>query len=161
MSRNNIKCKYTSSQNNSHGVGCIVSNCSLTLALLYRLRRVQKQDIHYYDVIMGTIGTQITSLTTVYSTVYSDGDQRKHQRSTSLAFVRGIHRGPPNVSIWWRHHVKDNFIYSSLIDITNFATVNLSRCIPKDIIGDKSTLDQVLMAWGGHAKSVFWTNAQI
>ena len=36
--------------------------------------------------------SQITSLTTVYSTVYSDTDQRKHQRSTSLAFVWGIHR---------------------------------------------------------------------
>ena len=52
----------------------------------------------------------------VYSTVYSDADQRKHQSSASLAFVRGIHRGPVNsphkwpvtrkmnVSIWWRHH---------------------------------------------------------
>ena len=30
----------------------------------------------------------------VYSTVYSDTDQRKHQSSASLAFVRGIHREP-------------------------------------------------------------------
>ena len=49
---------------------------------------------HYNDVIMGTIASQITSLTIVYSTVYSDADQRKHQSSASLAFVRGIHRGP-------------------------------------------------------------------
>ena len=47
---------------------------------------------HYSDVIMGAITTQITSLTTVYSTVYSGADQRKHQSSASLAFVRGIHR---------------------------------------------------------------------
>ena len=51
---------------------------------------------HCGDVIMGTIASQITSLTTVYSTVYSDADQRKHQSSASLAFVRGIHRGPVN-----------------------------------------------------------------
>ena len=38
--------------------------------------------------------SQITSLTIVYSTVYSDADQRKHQSSASLAFVWGIHRGP-------------------------------------------------------------------
>ena len=39
-------------------------------------------------------GSQLTSITIVYSTVYSDADQRKHQSSASLAFVRGIHRGP-------------------------------------------------------------------
>ena len=41
---------------------------------------------------MSTMVPQITSLTTVYSTVYSGADQRKHQSSASLAFVRGIHR---------------------------------------------------------------------
>ena len=50
---------------------------------------------------MGTIASQITSLTTVYSTVYSDADQRKHQSSASLAFVRGIHRGPVNSPHKW------------------------------------------------------------
>ena len=47
---------------------------------------------HYNDVIMTTMASQITSLTVVYSTVYSDADQRKHQSSASLAFVWGIHR---------------------------------------------------------------------
>ena len=51
---------------------------------------------HYCDVIMGAIASQITSLAIVYSTIYSDADQRKHQSSASLAFVRGIHRGPTN-----------------------------------------------------------------
>ena len=70
---------------------------------------------HYNDVIMATIASQITSLTIVYSTVYSDADQRKHQSSASLAFVWGIHRDrwipaqrasyAENVSIWWRYHV--------------------------------------------------------
>ena len=41
---------------------------------------------------MGAIASQLTSLTIVYSTVYSDADQRKHQSSASLAFVWGIHR---------------------------------------------------------------------
>ena len=45
---------------------------------------------------MSTIASQITSPTFVFSTVYSDADQRKHQSSASLAFVRGIHRGPVN-----------------------------------------------------------------
>ena len=42
---------------------------------------------HYDDVIMSAIASQITSLTIVYSIVYSDADQRKHQSSASLAFV--------------------------------------------------------------------------
>ena len=51
---------------------------------------------HYNDAIMGAIVSQITSLTIVYSTVYSGADQRKHQSSASLTFARGIHRGPVN-----------------------------------------------------------------
>ena len=50
---------------------------------------------------MGLISSQITSLTIVYSIVYSDADQRKHQSSASLAFVRGIHRGPVNSPCKW------------------------------------------------------------
>ena len=49
-------------------------------------------DYHYDYVIMTTTASQMTSLTVVYSTVYSDADQRKHQRSAPLAFVWGIHR---------------------------------------------------------------------
>ena len=45
---------------------------------------------------MNATTAQITSLTIIYSTVYSGADQTKHQRSASLAFVRGIHRSPVN-----------------------------------------------------------------
>ena len=41
---------------------------------------------------MTTMASLITSLTVVYSTVYSEADQTKHQSSASLAFVWGIHR---------------------------------------------------------------------
>ena len=50
---------------------------------------------------MGTVASQITSLTIVYSTVYSGAGQRKHQSSASLAFVRGIHRWPVNFLHKW------------------------------------------------------------
>ena len=50
---------------------------------------------------MGTIASPITSLTIVYSTVYSDADQSKHQSSALLAFARGIHRGPVNFPHKW------------------------------------------------------------
>ena len=45
---------------------------------------------------LDTIGSQITSLTIVYSAVYSDADQIEHQSPASLAFVWGIHRWPVN-----------------------------------------------------------------
>ena len=56
---------------------------------------------HYSGVIMGAMAYQITSLTIVYSTVNSGTDQRKHQSSASLAFVRGIHRWPVNSPHKW------------------------------------------------------------
>ena len=42
---------------------------------------------------MGPMASQITSVSSVYSTVFSDADKRKHQSSVSLDFVRVIH--------WW------------------------------------------------------------
>ena len=49
---------------------------------------------------MGTIVSQITSLTIVYSTIYSGADQ-KHKISASLAFVGGIHWWPVNSTNKW------------------------------------------------------------
>ena len=46
----------------------------------------------------GDDSSQITSLTSVYSTVYSGADQSKHQSSASLAFVWGIHRWIPRTN---------------------------------------------------------------
>ena len=77
--------------------------------------RYLNQCWHYDDVIMTMLASQITSLMVVCSIVYSGVNQRKHQSSASLAFVREIHRGTgefpaqmasyaENVSIWWRHH---------------------------------------------------------
>ena len=74
--------------------------------------------LYYSDIIMSTMASQTTSLTIFFSTVYSGADQRKHQGSASLAFVRGIHRctgkfptqrasNTKNVSIRWRHHVRN------------------------------------------------------
>ena len=51
---------------------------------------------HSTDVTMGAMASQITSLTSVYSTIYSGADKKKHQSSASLVFVRGIHRWPVN-----------------------------------------------------------------
>ena len=54
---------------------------------------------HYSDAI--AMATQITSFTILYSTVYSGADDRKHQRSASLAFEWGIHQWPVNSPHKW------------------------------------------------------------
>ena len=56
---------------------------------------------HNSDVIMSRMASQITSLTIVYSTIYSGADQRKHQSSASPAFVRGVHRWLVNSPHKW------------------------------------------------------------
>ena len=61
----------------------------------------QANALHYDDVIMTMLASQITSLPVVCSIVYSDVNQRKHQSSASLAFVREIHRGPVNFPHKW------------------------------------------------------------
>ena len=48
---------------------------------------------HYNEVKMSAMASQITSFTIVYSSVYSGTDERKHQSSASLAFVKEI--------LWW------------------------------------------------------------
>ena len=50
---------------------------------------------------MGAIASQITSFTIVYSAVCSGTDQRIHQSSASLVFVRGTHRWPVNSPYKW------------------------------------------------------------
>ena len=79
----------------------ILTQFSWLGAALEAILTVSSVANHYTDVIMGAIASQIASLTSVYSIVYSDADQRKHQSSASLAFVRGIHRGPVNSPHKW------------------------------------------------------------
>ena len=57
---------------------------------------------HLYNyVIMSAMASQITSLTSVCPNVYWGADQRKHQSSAWLAFLRGIRRWPVNSTQKW------------------------------------------------------------
>ena len=80
---------------------------------------------------MGMMTSQITSLTIVYSVVYSDADQRKYQSSVLLAFVgeftgdrwipRQMASNPENVSIWWCVIMKGYFCASPKPIINSYA----------------------------------------
>ena len=68
---------------------------------VYFIESLAIEILYYNDVTMGAMASQITSITIVYWTVYSGAEQRKHQSSASLAFVRVIHRWPVNSPHKW------------------------------------------------------------
>ena len=55
-----------------------------------------KVSANYSDVIMSVFASQITGVSIVYWTICSGADQRIHQSSASLAFVRRDQRWPVN-----------------------------------------------------------------
>ena len=131
---------------------------------------------------MNLMASQITSLTIVYSTVYSGANQRKHQSSASLAFVRGIHRGPVNSPHKWPV-TRKMFPFDDVIMNTNHndqisehvffkstyfqiyflkwkslqfgLNFTWRKCFLIDLIDNKSALDQT-MAW--QRQAIIWTN---
>ena len=91
----------------------IKGNIRITGLFVKGIHRQLMMNKYYNDVTMSAMASQITGVSIVYSNVCSDEDQRKHQSSTSLAFVRGIHRWPVNFPhkrpvtrnmFFWRHH---------------------------------------------------------
>ena len=71
-------------------------------------------NVHYHDVVMSVVPSQITGVTIVYSAAYLGADQRKHQSSASLAFVRGIHhwpvKSPHKGPVTWKKFPLDDVI---------------------------------------------------
>ena len=109
-----------------------------------------KWHIHYSDVIMSTLASQITYMTIVWSTACSGIDQRKHQSSASLAFVKGIHQ--------W------------LVDSPHKGPVTWEMC-PFDVIMSKMN-DKYMHQWTWpslvqimaclfDAKASIWTNHEL
>ena len=70
---------------------CVHSLLWLIYACMFQIKHP-----HYSDVIISEMTTQIIGVSMVCSTVCSGEDQRKHQSSASLAFVKGIHRWSVN-----------------------------------------------------------------
>ena len=74
--------------------------CMILVSFRWFVSESAFNSLYNMAVIMSAMASQITSLAILYSTVYSGADQRNHQSSASLAFVRGIHRLPVNSHKW-------------------------------------------------------------
>ena len=96
---------------------------------------------------MDAIASQITSLTIVHSTVYSDADKRKHQSSASLAFVQGIHRGPVNSPHKWPV-TRKMLPFDDVIMIRKTSYIATPRC---DKLSERFNNDVTWASW--HFKS--------
>ena len=89
MIQNKSVGSYSSNMHNVNTI-CVLKRGNMSNST----RRVvnEMEAYHYSDVITSAMASQITNVTIVYSTVYSGANQRKHQSSASLPFVRGILR---------------------------------------------------------------------
>ena len=98
-----IKCTFLCHGYNFHTVSRnnIINKCFTSWVFDIFMRHSQwphsklaHEILHYSDVIMGVIASQITGVSIVCSPVSSGADLRKLQSSASLAFARGILRWP-------------------------------------------------------------------
>ena len=86
---------------------------------------------HYNDIIMSTMASQISSLTIVYSTIYS----RCRSKKTSILYVTGLCEGNSpvtsefstqrasnveNVFIWWVISMKSAFSLTAVAGFSSF-----------------------------------------
>ena len=95
----------------------VLAPSSMSTLNLFRIGNIAKSrhlPWHYNDVIMGAIASKITSLTIIYSTVYSSESKGniKAPRHWPLWGISPetdqlpaqMASNAENVSIWWRHH---------------------------------------------------------
>ena len=101
---------------------------------------------------MSAMTSPITGFLIVYSTVCSDANQRKHQSSAPLAFVRGIHRpvnSPHKGPVSRKMFPFDDVIMWSIIMITSTASRHHRRHeedIRRNIIPPEQAID-VALSW--------------
>ena len=111
---------------------------------------------HCNDFIMSAIASQITNLTIVYSTDYSDADQRKHQSSASLAFVNSPDKWPVTRKmvpfddvIMLSFQQSPRYMYVMITLWGRVTHVCISKLI---IVGPDNGL------WPGRHQAIIWSN---
>ena len=104
--------------------------------------------IHYIYVIMGTIASQITRLTIVYSTVYSGTDQRskKTPKLRVTGLCAGNSPGPVNSPNKWPVTLK-MFLFDDVIMFNGWFLAGCC-CLQINVIVESSRLNKRLFVWG-------------
>ena len=120
------------------------------------LRAIYASTFHYSDVKMGTIASQITGLTIVYSTVYSDADHRKHQSSASVAFVRSPVNSPHKLPVTRKMFPFDDVIMVCMMMLWHGNTaLSLALCTSRHwILLTRGSLPSVDIIFGVSLKKV-------
>ena len=107
---------------------------------------------------------KITGVSIVYSTFCSGADQRKHQSSASLAFVRGIHQwlvnSPHKGPVTRKMFPFDDVIIWAIINPSACITVKISsgnihfgeKILPRSVIDGCTCTDK--MIWNLHVWSI-------
>ena len=92
--------------------------------------------IHYSDVIMSAMASQITSITIVYSIVYTGADQRKHQSSAWGEFTG--HRKIPHTKGQWRgkcfHLMTSSWENETPIGSGNGLVLSVNKSLPEPML---------------------------
>ena len=128
-------------------IGYCIIGCCLIVYPIHHLFISSLPVSHYNDVIITTMSSQITSLAIVYTTVYSDTDQRKHQSSGSLA------SNGENVSIWWRHHENDNLCMTGVLKMIQ---LSLHYVITSHFHLDTHNRHPIAHPWGWTVGCLLW-----
>ena len=126
----NILCLHLSKAGDWPHSGLVWQTVQIAMItrLLARLRFFYSwNQSHNSDVIMKVMPSQITGVSFVYSTVCSGADQREHQSSASLTFVRGIYQwpaDPPHKGPVTREKFPLDYVIMNLVYSTIYITVN-------------------------------------
>ena len=111
-------------------------------------------DIHYIDVIMGAIASQITPASSLFTQV---ADQRKHQSSASLAFVRGLQWSPVNSPHKW-HVTWKMFPFDDVI--MHCCKQCFTSMTYKNLFNINSSMKWFFMTWPAYSdQAPLWTKA--
>ena len=124
----------------------VVGKQNISMWMTWNMDSMQILQPHYTDVIMSAMASEITSVSIVYSTVCSCANQRKHQRSASLVFVREIHRGPVNSPhkgpVTWKMFPSDDVImrfqdsgwrYHEILQPSSLTGIQVHHCVPNSL----------------------------
>ena len=121
------------------------------------------QWFHYNDVIMSLMASQITSLTIVYSIVYSK------LRTIGLCagnspvtgeFPAQMNSNAENISIWWRHHVR-NIPGASRPYWLRPRCCDRMPNSSKSLSTHRSRVTYICVAEMSHGQAIIWTHAGI